>query len=223
MYICTYIYVCLSVYISVCLCVPPAALCITQTRTCNGLPSNSSNAAYMHEHIHTYTFGTSARDCCLYHAYADLQCAAIEFQPDDTSKTRLEQADKGKCRVQRRRDGAVKISSNPGTHVWLKVVDPSMYDVLPLHVRVVDSYLRYPSVCAAEGSACTNTKGSHICSCKNGYVGSGVYCVKEGASGSFLNGSKYQACPGMISSAMYAYTFMYVCVSEKERDRDSLI
>jgi hypothetical protein len=154
-------------------------------------PDNTSKTKlYIHKHIHTYTHA--------HQTHTDLQCAAIEFQPDDTSKTRLEQGDRGKCRIQRRRDGAVKIASNPGTHVWLKVVDPPPYDVLPLHVRVVDMYMRFPSQCAAEGSVCTNTNGSHVCACKTGFVGSGLFCVREGASGSFLNGSKYQACPGRM-------------------------
>jgi hypothetical protein len=86
-----------------------------------------------------------------------------------------------------------------GRHVWVKVVSPPELEVLPLSMRVDETYLRYPSVCTSQGSICTNTLGSHTCTCKPGFVLSGTECVKDGTSGSFLIEATpvrvFEACP----------------------------
>ena len=84
--------------------------------------------------------------------------------------------------------------------MWLKVAQEPSYDNLPLDMRVDNLYLQYPAACTPNVSVCTNTIGSHTCSCKSGYVLSGNDCVKAGTSGSYKEGTMDKACPaGAIS------------------------
>jgi hypothetical protein len=87
-------------------------------------------------------------------------------------------------------------------HVWLKVAQEPSYDNIPLDMRVDERYLRYPAACTPNVSVCSNTPGSHTCSCQSGYILSGNDCVKAGVSGSYVVDTVARPCPaGAISKS----------------------
>jgi hypothetical protein len=86
---------------------------IAHTGVWNQFPAMKSTV--MQTPIHTYTHTWHTSDCsywCL--KFPAMKCAAIEFEPDDTSKVMVDQGDRGLCHIQRRKDGTVRVANRPG-------------------------------------------------------------------------------------------------------------
>jgi hypothetical protein len=106
--------------------------------------------------------------------YRSLDCAAIEWEPDEKGKEYIEDTDKGTCYIQRRRSATVSITPDPYRHVFIMYQDEPekalMMMVLSPELRANTNMLRYYAACepyVVNGElwepSCANTYGSYRC------------------------------------------------------------
>jgi hypothetical protein len=183
-----------------CLDYTPNGTFLSRAQVCRGC--RFSHDVEFHYPLPSRTFA----ECWVYClAFKSLECAAIEFEPDNKNQLVLEDTDKGTCYIQRRSSATISITKDPYRHVFVLYTGEAKEALsmlsLPGTMQVQQRLLRYHSSCGTNDfniGKCVNTHGSYICVCPKGYItaAANASCVEAGGIGSYTSPSgRVNACP----------------------------